>query len=721
MTKIMWLILFFVAFPCAAQQITLTAPAQAAAGATIEITWSGGENPKDFITIVKKDAPEGSYKKYKYARVKSWKAQVPETPGDYEVRYLSADRPYPTLAHSPLTITPVSATLQVPATASAGSRFQVSWTGPGNNKDFITIVPKGTPERGYKKYQYTRKGNPLELPAPEEPGDYEVRYLTGQSYFTLATAPIRVTAVTASVQAPDKVLAGDKFSVTWRGPDNQRDFITIVKADAPEKSYGKYVYTRRGSPIQLPAPDEPGAYEVRYLTGEKSSTLARTAIEVTAASASLKFEPSAAAGSMLSVQWTGPDNQGDYLTIVRADAPVRSYGRYRYTARGNPLNLPVPEVPDDYEVRYLTGQKGLTLFAAPLKVNAVTASLEASSPVKGGTSFEVTWSGPDNAGDYIAIVPSGAPVHDYKEYRYTRRGNPAVLRAPMEKGDYMLHYLTGRKNIVLASRALVVDPPDVLPGFLQVNLKAAFLTETSGNAVEVILDASGSMLQRLDGKRRIDIAKQVLVDLTRDTLPAGAPFALRVFGHREADSCRTDLEVPLSPLEPRSIAARIKKIQAMNKAKTPIARSLELVAQDLPGVSGQRIVILITDGEETCGGDPAEAIEALKAAGVDVRLNIVGFAIQETDLKQAFRNWADLGDGHYFDAGDAAQLGRAMGEALQTPFQVIDAEGKVVTQGLAGGEPIRLPPGIYKVAGKTPSSPTVEVEIKSGKTTVTSL
>jgi hypothetical protein len=61
----------------------------------------------------------------------------------------------------------------------------------------------------------------------------------------------------------------------------------------------------------------------------------------------------------------------------------------------------------------------------------------------------------------------------------------------------------------------------------------------AGSAVEIILDASGSMLQRLGGQRRIDIAKQTLTRLTSATIPAGTPFALHVFG-RELDSCQTD-------------------------------------------------------------------------------------------------------------------------------------------------------------------------------------
>lgn len=82
-----------------------------------------------------------------------------------------------------------------------------------------------------------------------------------------------------------------------------------------------------------------------------------------------------------------------------------------------------------------------------------------------------------------------------------------------------------------------------------------------------------------------------------------------------SDACRTDLEMPLGPLNAASATSLVGGIQAMNLAKTPIAASLEQVANDLAGVKGQRVFVLITEGEETCCGDPAENILQLQEAG----------------------------------------------------------------------------------------------------------
>ena len=81
-------------------------------------------------------------------------------------------------------------------------------------------------------------------------------------------------------------------------------------------------------------------------------------------------------------------------------------------------------------------------------------------------------------------------------------------------------------------------------------------------------------------------------------LEPGTPFALRVFGHMEADSCRTDLEIPLNPLDKTQAVSKVNSIQAKNLAKTPIGKSLGMISDDLAGVEGKTIIILVTDGEE---------------------------------------------------------------------------------------------------------------------------
>lgn len=235
------------------------------------------------------------------------------------------------------------------------------------------------------------------------------------------------------------------------------------------------------------------------------------------------------------------------------------------------------------------------------------------------------------------------------------------------------------------------------PGTIQVVHAAAGGGEPgAAPAVELILDTSGSMLETLEGQRRIDIARTVLSQLVAETIPPGTPLALRVFGDTP-ESCETTLAAPLQPLDPGAIAGLIDGLGAIDGVKTPIGASLEAVAGDLQGVTGPKIVVLVTDGEETCGGDPAAAIRALAAQGIDARINIVGFAVDDEALKAQFREWAHLGNGQYFDAAGSAELGRSIAAAVQPQFRVLNAAGDEVGAGLVDGDPVEVPPGTYRV------------------------
>ncbi|MEJ7901912.1 MAG: VWA domain-containing protein, partial [Thermomicrobiales bacterium] len=122
--------------------------------------------------------------------------------------------------------------------------------------------------------------------------------------------------------------------------------------------------------------------------------------------------------------------------------------------------------------------------------------------------------------------------------------------------------------------------------------------------VAIILDTSGSMLQGLDDSTRADIAKAALIDLVTTTIPAGTTVSLRTFGDTP-DSCETLLVVPPEPLDGPAMAQTIANLPIVNLVRTPIGAALESVAVDLGPGDGPKIVVLVTDGEETCDGDPA--------------------------------------------------------------------------------------------------------------------
>ena len=226
-------------------------------------------------------------------------------------------------------------------------------------------------------------------------------------------------------------------------------------------------------------------------------------------------------------------------------------------------------------------------------------------------------------------------------------------------------------------------------------------------AVEIVLDTSGSMLERFGGERRIDVAKRVLAEMVRRDLPAGLPVAMRTFV-RQRRSCATELAVPLGPLDPEALATHIEGIDLLRTVKTPLAKAIRAVADDLEGVTGPRIVIVVSDGAESCGGDPAREVRRLRAEGVDVTLNVVGLALDDAKVRRAIRRLAALGGGSYFDARDPAEVAAAIRTAVSAPFQVFDQAGTLVARGTVGGGAVELPPGTYRVVVLTDPQMTYE-------------
>jgi hypothetical protein len=508
-----------------------------------------------------------------------------------------------------------------------------------------------------------------------------------------AAFPARA-ADTATIAAPASVPAGARISVKWTGPGGQWDRIGIVPVGAPDRSpetpQSQYA---AGNPVLITAPEVPGEYEVRYFSHEPRTALARAKVTVSPVTASLEGPASAPAGAKIDVKWTGPANSYDRIYVVKAGTPEKVTSSFSVPAQVSPAHITIPEATGDYEIRYLTGQLHLTLARAALSVTpAVLASLEGPGSVEAGSHFKVAWKGPGNEYDTIAIFPKDSAVDQWlKSVRCY--SSPTQLQAPLVPGEYELRYQTGQTQATLARATLSVTPAKQEPGLVRVS---AAPSKGSGGAVEVILDASGSMLQQIGSERRIDIAKQTLKNLTSKIIPAGTPFALRVFG-REPNSCQTDLDIPLRALDPSAVSARIEALTAKSNAKTPIAASLEKVSSDLKDVHGERLVILVTDGEETCGGNPARTIDMLMKQGINVRINIVGFAVDDRKTAALFRQWSSAGGGGYFDAQNAASLDQAFSLAVRPRFEIVDAQKKVVADGLVGGEPVKVIPGKYQV------------------------
>jgi hypothetical protein len=181
-----------------------------------------------------------------------------------------------------------------------------------------------------------------------------------------------------------------------------------------------------------------------------------------AQSATIETTPprTAPAGSTVTIQWSAPNGPGDYITIVRKGAGPSEYLDYKRVSDGrtlvNPVSIVLPAEPGAYEIRYVRGNPRAVLTALPYEVTAVTATIEGPATVASGARFEIAWSGPNNGGDWVTIVPAGAAPRAYASYVDARSGraggrpgpSAATLLAPTQAGRYELRYVQQGSRVI---------------------------------------------------------------------------------------------------------------------------------------------------------------------------------------------------------------------------------------------------------------------------------
>lgn len=157
--------------------------------------------------------------------------------------------------------------------------------------------------------------------------------------------------------------------------------------------------------------------------------------------------------------------------------------------------------------------------------------------------------------------------------------------------------------------------------------------ESAITQVDIIFDASGSMWGQIDGKCKITIAREAMDSLLgefekKETFYLG----LRVYGHLNKQCNNSVAEIEMGPNNAPAIKKMITAIKPLGK--TPIAYSLSESIKDFyHKVPGEKVVILITDGIESCDGNICLASKKLKEAGIVTKVHVVGFGMSEKEMK----------------------------------------------------------------------------------------
>ncbi len=217
-------------------------------------------------------------------------------------------------------------------------------------------------------------------------------------------------------------------------------------------------------------------------------------------------------------------------------------------------------------------------------------------------------------------------------------------------------------------------------------------------AVEIVVDASRSMWGRMGGEPKMSVAKDILEDVSY-WFPEDLDLALRAYGSTspsDNNNCAdSTLLVPFGEQNRYAIRQAIEGLRPLGQ--TPIAFALREAASDFGSLQDDRALVLVTDGIESCGGDPAQAARQLREQGITVHLIGFGLGSAKDEDTASLQAVAYASGGRYVTAGSAEELKEALMQTVATTFSVFNGDTVVAGGALGSDETLYLPEGDYRV------------------------
>ncbi len=171
---------------------SLEAPSVVDMAGKFQVKWQGPNADGDYIGIAAPDAGDDDIAHYEYTSAGNpVTLRAPSKPGTYELRYVLGQDDT-VLAKRKIEVKPVAASLRAPATAGVSDTIEVGWQGPNGDSDYIAIARPEQEDSSYLHYQYTASGNPVTIRTPDQPGNYEIRYVLGDGDRVLASVKLKV-------------------------------------------------------------------------------------------------------------------------------------------------------------------------------------------------------------------------------------------------------------------------------------------------------------------------------------------------------------------------------------------------------------------------------------------------------------------------------------------------------------------------------------------------
>ena len=243
----------------------------------------------------------------------------------------------------------------------------------------------------------------------------------------------------------------------------------------------------------------------------------------------------------------------------------------------------------------------------------------------------------------------------------------------MKKGNWILFLL-----VVLFSMTLLVGLTQTENPFLKSSRKGNNVNPQDNRTILIVFDASRSMEDKISEETKIHVAKRVLEDVLLKAT-SNINLGLRVYGsdkpknNMQLDCSDSKLVIVPGTNNRRAIVSEIYKI--LPQGFTPITYSLSQAVQDLTPYNGDKSIILISNGLETCGGDPCQLAKELVNSNINLKIDVVGFGVKDDwEAQQQLMCIALNTNGRYFSAESPEELTRGLSESINK-----SVTGRIIT------------------------------------------
>ncbi|MBQ8848308.1 MAG: VWA domain-containing protein [Candidatus Gastranaerophilales bacterium] len=179
--------------------------------------------------------------------------------------------------------------------------------------------------------------------------------------------------------------------------------------------------------------------------------------------------------------------------------------------------------------------------------------------------------------------------------------------------------------------------------------KSVSRAKSSDNII-FIVDFSNSMNERINGKTKVEIARETLAEIL-PKIPPDVKVGLRVYGHRAGftylQGCQaSNLIVPLGQGNYQSVLGSLYAVNAVGW--TPITYSLkQALNSDFIGVAGKKHIILLTDGGENCDESPCTFVINLMKIRDDFKIDVIAFDIHDIEANNQLKCTALMTSGKF--------------------------------------------------------------------------